>query len=284
MVETYLPVLVTAGDYARRIQPRITSQSPKPGQNAWVQAITDADQSVQTFFEIATLAHFPDAGFFGEEQELSRNTGYFPAAAATMVWLDPIDGTYLYKNQRSGWQIILSITRDARLMAVICYLPVSGRFNLAVRGCGAFTGGRACRTLNDMQPLATRSGSGVCVSYQAPAELERLRGNWNAFDIVVDDDPQRDFENLNDLFTGRLDGFVSQSCDLLDWGALGYIVANAGGMVSGLDGKPLDIFENFSARSSPILVSSSPSVHERLLATLKNARSAAAIERAENRA
>ena len=55
----------------------------------------------------------------------------------------------------------------------------------------------------------------------------------------------------------------------LDWGALGYIVANAGGVVSGLDGKPLDIFENFSARSSPILVSSSPSVHERLLAALR---------------
>jgi fructose-1,6-bisphosphatase/inositol monophosphatase family enzyme len=268
MVETYLPVLVTAGDYARHIQPRIAGPARKAGQNPWVQAITDADQCVQTFFEVTTLARFPDAGFFGEEQEHSRNTSYFPSDAATKVWLDPIDGTWLYQNQRSGWQIILSITRDARLMAVICYLPVSGRFNLAVRGCGAFTGGRDCRTLNEMQPLATRSGSRVCVAYQAPDELAKLRGSWNAFDIVNDDDPQRDFENLNDLFSGRLDGFVSQSCDLLDWGALGYIVANAGGVVSGLDGKPLDIFENFSARSSPILVSSSPSVHESLLATL----------------
>ncbi|MBM4221872.1 MAG: hypothetical protein FJ170_08000 [Gammaproteobacteria bacterium] len=268
MVEAYLPVLVTAGDYARRIQPRIGAPSRKAGQNPWVQALTDADQSVQTFFELTTLARFPDAGFFGEEQELSRNTGYFPPDADTKVWLDPIDGTWLYQNQRSGWQIILSITRDAHLMAVICYLPVSGRFNLAVRGCGAFTGGRDSLTLNDMQPLATRSGSRVCVAYQAPAELEKLRRSWNAFDIVTDDDPQRDFENLNDLFTGRLDGFVSQSCDLLDWGALGYIVANAGGVVSGLDGRPLDIFENFSARSSPILVSASPEVHRQLLADL----------------
>jgi fructose-1,6-bisphosphatase/inositol monophosphatase family enzyme len=268
MVETYLPVLVTAGDYARRIQPHIGSPASKPGQNPWVQALTDADHSVQTFLELTTLAHFPDAGFFGEEQEHSRNTGYFPADAATKVWLDPIDGTWLYQKQRSGWQIILSITRDARLMAVICYLPVSGRFNLAVRGCGAFTGGRDSRTLNDMQPLATRSGSRVCVGYQAPAELAKLRRNWHAFDIVNDDDPQRDFENLNDLFSGRLDGFVSQSCDLLDWGALGYIVANAGGVVSGLDGRPLDIYEDFSARSSPILVGSSPEVHQRLLADL----------------
>ena len=66
MVETYLPVLVTAGDYARRIQPLIAGPAQKAGQNPWVQAITDADQAVQTFLEITTLAHFPDAGFFGE--------------------------------------------------------------------------------------------------------------------------------------------------------------------------------------------------------------------------
>ena len=46
MVEFYLPVLVTAGDFAREIQPRISGPAQKPGQNPWVQAITDADQSV----------------------------------------------------------------------------------------------------------------------------------------------------------------------------------------------------------------------------------------------
>lgn len=64
MVEAYLPVLVTAGDYARQIQPRIAGPGRKAGQNPWVQAITDADQSVQTFFEVTTLARFPEAGFF----------------------------------------------------------------------------------------------------------------------------------------------------------------------------------------------------------------------------
>jgi hypothetical protein len=54
--------------------PRIAGPAQKAGQNPWVQAITDADQSVQTFLEITTLAHFPDASFFGEEQDTSRNT------------------------------------------------------------------------------------------------------------------------------------------------------------------------------------------------------------------
>jgi fructose-1,6-bisphosphatase/inositol monophosphatase family enzyme len=180
MVEFYLPVLVTAGDFARGIQPRISGPAQKPddqkaGQNPWVQAITDADHSVQTFVEVATLARFPTAGFFGEERDQSRLTRYFPPEAETMVWLDPINGTFLYKNQRPGWDIILSITHRGRLQAAISYMPVRERFYLAVRGHGAFTGDRHSRQLATMERLATAAGSAVCVTYQAPDALARLR-------------------------------------------------------------------------------------------------------------
>ena len=201
MVEYFLPVLVTAGDYAREIQPRIAGPAKKSGHNAWVQAITDADEQVQAFVEIACLARYPEVGFYGEEQAQSRNARYFPANAATMVWLDPVNGTFLYQNQRPGWDIILSITRDGRLLAAVSYMPAKGRFYLAVRGRGAFTGDRTCRTLGDMQPLTTRPGSGVCLTYRARDLLAKLRGNFDCFDIVDDYDPARGYDNLNDLFT-----------------------------------------------------------------------------------
>ena len=269
MVEFYLPVLVAAGDYARGIQPRISGPPAKPGQNAWVQAITDADQSVQTYVEVATLARFPAAAFYGEEQEQSRNTRYFPHDAVTKVWLDPINGTYLYRNQRPGWDIILSITRHGQLLAAISYMPVRGRFYLAVRGCGAFTGSRDDTRISRMAPLATATGSRVCVTYQAPGALARLRGRWDAFDIVEHDDPQRDFDNLNDLFTGRLAAYASESADLLDWGAMAFIVSQAGGMASGLDGRPFDGFDSFQLRSTDLLVAASPAIHAELLAALR---------------
>lgn len=269
MVEFYLSVLVTAGDYARKIQPKISGPPQKPGQNAWVQAITDADQSVQTFVEVATLARFPTAGFYGEEQEQSRNAHYFPADAVTMVWLDPINGTFLYKNQRPGWDIILSITRHGQLLAAISYMPVRERFYLAIRGYGAFTGDRNARRISMMSPLATVSGSRVCVTYQAPNALAQLRRRWDAFDIVDDDDPGRGFDNLNDLFTGRLAALASDSADLLDWGAMAFIVTQAGGMASGLDGRPFDGFDNFQLRSTDLLLATSPAIHAELLATLR---------------
>ncbi|MEO7386950.1 MAG: inositol monophosphatase family protein [Gammaproteobacteria bacterium] len=269
MVEYYLPVLVSAGDFAREIQPRISGPAAKPGQNAWVQAITDADQSVQTFVEVATLARFPAAGFYGEEQEQSRNARYFPQNAPTMVWLDPINGTFLYKNQRPGWDIILSITHHGRLLAAISYMPVRERFYLAVRGRGALTGDRYARSLGDLTPLATMSGSAVCLTYEAPEALARLRRDWDALDIVNDYDPQRGIDNLNDLFTGRLAAYASSCGDLLDWGAMAFIVTQAGGKASGLDGRDFDGFDNFHQGHQDMLVAATPDLHAALLATLR---------------
>lgn len=269
MVEFYLPVLVMAGDYAREIQPRISGPDGKPGQNSWVQAITDADQGVQTFVEVATLARFPGAGFFGEEQEQSRNTRYFPAEAGTVVWLDPINGTFLYKNQQPGWDIILSITHRGQLEAAISYMPVRERFYLAVRDRGAFTGDRHARRIGDLTPLATVPGGSVCLTYQAPDVLTRLRGSWDAVDIVDDYAPGRGFDNLNDLFTGRLAAYASGNADLLDWGAMAFIVTEAGGMASGLDGRPFGGFDNFHAGSTDMLVAATPALHAALLETLR---------------
>ncbi|MBL8202555.1 MAG: hypothetical protein JNK40_16445 [Chromatiales bacterium] len=269
MVEFYLPVLVTAGDFAREIQPRISGPAEKQGQNPWVQAITDADHSVQTFVEVATLARFPSAGFFGEEQDQSRNARYFPAKAETMVWLDPINGTFLYKNQRPGWDIILSITHRGQLQAAISYMPVRERFYLAVRGHGAYTGDRHSRQLGSLAPLSTATGSSVCLTYQAPEALARLKQQWSAFDIVNDYDPQRGFDNLNDLFTGRLGAYASGSADLLDWGAMAFIVTQAGGTATRLDGRPFDGFDDFHPGHTDMLVAATPELHAALLDTLR---------------
>lgn len=268
MVEHYLPLLATAGDYAREIQPRISGPATKPGANAWVQALTDADGAVQNFLEVATLAAFPGVGFYGEEQAQSRNARYFPAEPETCVWLDPINGTFLYQNQQPGWDIILSITRRGRLEAAISYMPVRERFYLAVAGLGAFTGNRHARRLPDLEPLRTRPGSGVCLGYQAPDLLARLRPGFQVFDIVADYDPARGYDNLNDLFTGRLDAFLARQADLLDWGAMAFIAVQAGGVATAPDGSPLDIFGNFGLRNADLLVGASPEVHARLRAAL----------------
>lgn len=270
LVETLLPVLVMAGDYARTIQPSIQPANQKQGGNAWTQALTDADLMVQNFIEVAALAHWPDIGFYGEESEHSVNSKYFPPSARTVIQLDPINGTFLYQNQQSGWDIVLSIRHDNRLEAAVSYMPAKGIFYLATRATGALTGNRSCLRLQDMQSLKTVSGSRLCLTYRAQDASHKLEKSFDCFDIVEDYSPSRNFESLNDLFTGKLDAIVSRTDDLLDWGATAFIAQLAGGCISHLDGKPFNLFDNFDPREpAEILVASSAAVHDELLALLQ---------------
>jgi len=269
-VEYYLPVLVTAGDYACNIQSRISGPDPKPGKNAWTQALTDADLAVQNFIEVATLGRYPNAGFDGEESAHSSNRKYFADEADTVIHLDPINGTFLYKNQRSGWDIILSISHRGRLLAAISYMPARGKFFLAVRGIGARTGPRETVRIDAMQPLKTRTGSRVCLTYQAPDVIAKVSRGFECFDIVEDYSEERNLDNLNDLFTGRLDAFACLNGDLLDWGAIAFIVSEAGGAISCLNGSPLLGLDAFNGRDqADMLVSSSPAIHEEILNLLR---------------
>ncbi len=270
MVEHYLPVLVTAGDYACNIQSRISGPEQKSGENAWTRALTDADLTVQTFVEVATLSRYPEVGFYGEESEHSNNRKYFDPGSDTVVHLDPINGTFLYKNQRTGWDIILSISHQGQLLAAISYMPAKGLFYLAMRGIGAVTGTREHLRISNMQRLRTTTGSRVCLTYQAPDVITNVSSDFECFDIVQDYSADRDLDNLNDLFTGRLDAFACRNGDLLDWGAVAFIVCQAGGVASCLDGSPLHAFDDFRADDKvDMLVATSQEVHEEILELLR---------------
>jgi myo-inositol-1(or 4)-monophosphatase len=276
LVEFYLPVLATAGHYARRIQPRIAGPGDKSGANEWTQALTDADLAVQSYVEVLTLAHQPDVGFFGEESGQSANAKYFPADRDITIYLDPINGTFLYQHQQDDWDIVLSIAERGSLIAAISYMPVRQRFYLAVRGRGAMTGDQSARSLADLEPLSTVAGSRVCMTYNAPSVTQRVEKALTCFDIVEDYAPERGIDNLNHMFTGKLDAYASEGCQPLDWGAMAFIVSEAGGCATHLDGSPPDIFEDFEPlRSTGLIVSSGPELHAELLSLLgKRAQSA----------
>jgi len=269
MLEEYLGLLVTAGDYALAIQPRISGPPQKDGHNPWVSALTDADLSIQGFLEVATLARFPGVRFFGEEHRHSLNDKYFPREAPLSVHLDPVNATFLYKNQRPGWDIILSIAERGRLMAAVSYVPSSGRFYLALRGRGALTGDRRQPRLAALGPLHTRPGSRQCLTYQLPEVNARLRGAFECRDIVLDDDPALGLDNLNEFYSGRLDAFACRAGECLDWGAAAFIATHAGARATRLDGRPLDIFEDFDPeRTMDMVVAADAATHADIMARL----------------
>jgi fructose-1,6-bisphosphatase/inositol monophosphatase family enzyme len=269
MVEYFLGLLVSAGDYALAIQPQVAGPAQKSGANDWVSALTDADLSIQNFLEVATLARFPAVRFFGEEHAQSLNQKYFPRDADLSVHVDPVNATFLYKNRRPNWDIIVSIAERRRLLAAMSYVPSSGRFYAAIRGRGALTGERSHPRLADLVPLHTRPGARACLTYQTPDVNERLRGEFECYDIVADDDPARGLDNLNEFYSGRLAAFACRSGECLDWGAVAFIATEAGGRASRLDGSPLGIFEDFDPEATvDMIVAADAATHARVMARL----------------
>lgn len=269
MTDYFLGLLVTAGDYALAIQPQLGAERQKDGHNAWVSALTDADLSVQNFIEVAVLARFPGVQFFGEEHRQSLNQKYFPPVADISVHLDPVNGTFLYKNRRPNWDIIISIAERRRLMAAISYVPSSGRFYMAARGTGALTGERRHARVADFVPLHTRPGARQCLTYQTPEVNDRLRGEFQCYDIVADDDPARGLDNLNEFYSGRLAAFACRAGECLDWGAAAFIATQAGGKASHLDGSPLRIFEDFDPEETvDMVVAADAATHAMIMGRL----------------
>lgn len=266
LVEYYLPVLVTAGGFALAIQSRVGRPAQKAGADAWASAVTDADLAVQSFVEIATLARDSRLGFDGEESARSANRRYFDAHAESVIHLDPINGTYLYQQQHDGWDIILSVSHRGRLLATVSYMPARGLFYVGRRGRGALSGNRDEPRLSAMQPLRTQSGSRVCLTYQADDVLAAISDRYAATDLVANHRPGKSVDNLNDLFTGRLDAFACRGGELLDWGALACIVIEAGGAASRLDGSPLTELDEFLPdRRADLLLAASPAIHREIL-------------------
>ncbi len=268
LLEHCLGHLVQAGDFARAIQTRGPPQT-KPGSNAWTAALTDADLGVQAYFEVAILARDPTLGFYGEESAGSRLSPYFDPQAETLVCLDPINGTLLYQQGLDSWDILLSIVHRRRLRAVVSYMPARGRFYLATRERGALRGSREQPRLAAMQPLQTCGGSRVCIGYEVPELLAALSGRFRALDLVADHRPGLTPDNLNELFTGGVDAFACSAGDLLDWGALAFVVTAAGGSACTLAGKPLAFFDHFDPQAqTDMLITSSPTVRDEILALL----------------
>ncbi|CAG0938621.1 hypothetical protein GPROT2_00308 [Gammaproteobacteria bacterium] len=257
MVGHLLGLLVTAGDYALAIQPVSAGSA-------------DAGTSVQNFLEVATLARFPQLRFFGAEHARSLNQKYFPADAAIAVHLDPVNGAFLYRQQRSGWDILLGIADHGRLVAAISYMPARGRFYLALRERGALTGERRHPRLDDMVPLHTRPGARHCLTCQTPEINERLRGEFACFDLLRDDDPARGLDNLNEIYGGRLAAFACRDGDCLDWGAAAFIAVQAGGRATRLDGSPVSLFDDFDPQApADLLVAADAMTHAAIMGRLQ---------------
>ncbi|MEE4376121.1 MAG: inositol monophosphatase family protein [Candidatus Competibacteraceae bacterium] len=262
----YLPLMVTAGDYALQIQSRIENRN-KAGENAFSQALTDADLSVQNFIEIATLARFPEIAFYGEEEEQSLNAKYFVGDADYKLFLDPINGTRFYQDQLPLFDIIISLNYRGEYAAGISYVPGTETFYLGFKDDGAYTVSKQ-EVMQGVayRPLQVPVGGGTLVTLNCPQLKQALGNDFNVLDAVQDYDPACCEIATFSVFTGAIGGFLGYNCSYLDSGVIAFIASLAGAIVTDFAGNPVTAFSQVSLGRIPqLVVTRDPELHSQVL-------------------
>lgn len=271
-IQVFFPLFVQAGDYALSIQREVKGDDKNEKANAFSQALTDADLTVQSCVEMATLASFPSVKLFSEEHARSLNFKYFPNDSVCTITLDPINGTKFYKDGLKIFDIIMTFSDANDVLVAIDYLPAFGVFYFAFKGHGAF-----CTTReNPTNPAHWRrlaipqEHNVIWAEDISDAQYAKLADFSTPVNVVKDYDASTWDVGLFSIFHGKLVGFLRRPAPLIDWGALGFIAKEAGASVSDFAGNPLGNYLDYNDFELPnIVVSRDASLHKNILEALR---------------
>ena len=270
ILEYLIPFVVTAGAYSAAVQSRIDVHDSKDGPTPFHHALSDADLTVQSYIEVALLARYPGVSFFSEEREQSLNTKYFPSNAELEVLLDPIDGTRAYIAQRSHYQIIVTVHDARRIVGALCYMPRLDRCYIAIQGSGAYVrSNKECSTGAPGTRLDVTTSAGPVLVFNSPELVQKLKGTYDVRDLAQEFDRGPAAYHSTDLIDGRASSVISAPAQAIDGGALAFIAAEAGAIVTDESGAELQSFRASPQRTLPyVIASANSSVHEQLLCHL----------------
>lgn len=218
--------------------------------------VTEADEAAERAIRSRITAAFPDHGFYGEEG------GAF-GLDRPVVWLvDPLDGTKSFVRGTPFFSTQIAALVGGRLAVGVSAAPAWGETCWATAESPAMRDGELIRvssaerieeaaiSTGNLRSLA-RSPRGWSALGEVLARAERTRGYG-------------DFCHYHLLAAGQLDAVIEADVNVLDIAALAVIVEAAGGVVTDLDGKAVDLATS-SILAAPL------TLHAQLLEALDGA-------------
>jgi myo-inositol-1(or 4)-monophosphatase len=189
--------------------------------------VTEADRAAERLVVEAIRASRSDDAVLAEEgTRLSGNSG--------LRWvIDPLDGTVNYLYGRPGWAVSLAVEDTAGALVGVVVDPLHGETFHAVRGRGAYVGGRRLRVSDPVPAAMALVGTGF--SYRR--EARRRQASVLAELLPVVRDIRRTGTCAGDLCAlaaGRLDAFLEDELSPWDWAAGALVAREAGATVSTL--------------------------------------------------
>lgn len=197
--------------------------------------VTEADHASQQAIFEAISGAFPTHGFLGEEG-LNKDPDDSPYR-----WvIDPLDGTSNYVHGFPYYAVSIGVEKDGQLVAGVIFDPNRDETFRAGRGTGAFLNDAPISTSGETELNRSMAMASLPVGAdQTDPAVQRFLTSMSHLQTV-----QRSGSaalNLACVACGRIDAFWSTSLKPWDVAAGVLIVKEAGGMVTALDGSPVDI-------------------------------------------
>ena len=195
--------------------------------------VTKYDVSVEAYLREHLLQIVPDAVFIGEESETHIGAGERHAFI-----VDPIDGTTNFIKDYHASAISIALLDEGQVVIGVVYNPYLDEMFWAQRGMGAFCNGERIHVSD--QPLE----NGLVLFGTSPYYKELWKRSFDlayayfekALDIRRSGSAALD---LCSIAAGRAEVYFELQLSPWDYAAGSLIVEEAGGVVTDIDGEPI---------------------------------------------
>lgn len=227
--------------------------------------VTEADIAAQALIVEHIQAHFPDDLIIAEESlskrvEANNANGMF---FQTPTWIiDPLDGTTNYSRKIPIYGVCIAVAWEGSVQVSAVYLPVTRSLYTAVADQGAMLDGdpltlgkpdalgSAVAAIDWGRADADRQRTGEIVAALLP-NIRVMRGIGSAAAAIVW------------IASAQLELYLNFNLKVWDVAAPGLILQEAGGTISGLDGRTWQLDD-----PSTWVLSSNGGLHDDILSRL----------------
>lgn len=256
----YLQTAVEIALRAGEIQLSRQGSDLEIGKKGTIDLVTKVDVEVETLGRNILAERFPTHTILAEELPSAPATS---DTDSTFRWIfDPIDGTVNYAHGIPIFCTSLALEIEGQVVVGVVYDPSRHELFVAERGDGARLNGAPLRVSTSVDLVDGLLCTGFPYDVHSTADevvglfgefVKRARAVRRLGSAALD---------LCYVAAGRFDGFWERGLHPWDTAAAALIVEEAGGRVTGMDGKPYDV------GSGHIVASNGPQ-HEAILSVIR---------------